>query len=460
MIKLLPRVFGAPALRRGPAVAAAVAMLAVLGTGSVAHAQAVARPTGNVSVLADWFPNRGDTTELRTRLFVEEEVEPVAGARLTVSGFVEGLTARRPDSTGLRAEGAAIARLHEATVEVRLGRVDLYAGYGRAVWGRLDELQPTDVINPLDVSRFFFDGRSEARLAVTVVRGRVYFTDDVSLEAVYVPVFRRGRFDQLEEPTSPFNIVPLVTDEAACLAIGCPAPPLPTERLEPSTRWSSAQGGARFDATVGRFDWSVSAYRGFEPFGLYRLRIDPSLTPSGAPRAVAEETFPRFTMIGADFETVAGDWGIRGEAAAFVEDSFQTPAPGVAGGSSFDAGAGVDRRAGDYHVSATILFHRESPDLAALPPGRDPAGAPSSRDDLSLIVSADRTFARERYGLRGFSVYNPSEGSAFLRAVGTAKVHDDAAVEVSGGWFPGDGRDTIGRFGDSDFLYARLKYYW
>jgi hypothetical protein len=111
-------------------------------------------------------------------------------------------------------------------------------------------------------------------------------------------------------------------------------------------------------------------------------------------------------------------------------------------------------------VSATILFHRESPDLAALPPGRDPAGAPSSRDDLSLIVSADRTFARERYGLRGFSVYNPSEGSAFLRAVGTAKVHDDAAVEVSGGWFPGDGRDTIGRFGDSDFLYARLKYYW
>jgi hypothetical protein len=460
IIKLLPRVFGAPALRRGPAVAAAVAVIAVLGTGSVAHAQAVTRPTGNVSVLADWLPNRGDTAEVRTRLFVEEKLEPVAGARLTVSGFFEGLTARRPDPAGLRGEAAAIVRLHEATVEVRLGRVDLYAGYGRVVWGRLDELQPTDVINPLDVSRFFFEGRSEARLPVTVVRGRLYFTDDVSLEAVYVPVFRRGRFDQLEERTSPFNIVPLVSDEAACLAIGCPAPPLPTERLEPSTRWSNAQGGARLDATVGRFDWSVSAYRGFEPFGLYRLRVSPPLPPSGAPRAVAEETFPRFTMIGGDFETVAGEWGIRGEAAAFVEDSFQTPAPGAAGGSSFDAGAGVDRRAGDYHVSATILFHRELPDLAAIPAGGDPAGAPSSRHDLSLIVSADRTFARERYGLRGFSVYNRSEGSAFLRAVGTAKVHDDAALEVSGGWFPGDGRDTIGRFSDSDFLYARLKYYW
>ncbi len=47
-----------------------------------------------------------------------------------------------------------------------------------------------------------------------------------------------------------------------------------------------------------------------------------------------------------------------------------------------------------------------------------------------------------------------------MRGIFTAKLRDDVAVEASGGWFAGDGRDTIGRFADSDFLYARLKYYW
>jgi hypothetical protein len=82
------------------------------------------------------------------------------------------------------------------------------------------------------------------------------------------------------------------------------------------------------------------------------------------------------------------------------------------------------------------------------------------RSDVTLIFSADRTFARERYRTRAFTVFNPSEGSAFLRLIAMATLRDDVALEASGGWFPGEGRDTIGRFSDSDFLYARLKVFW
>jgi predicted RND superfamily exporter protein len=447
IIKLLPRVFGAAALREGAAVAAAVVVLALLVPGGAA-AQTFERPTGNVSVLADGFPNR-DTSELRARIFVEEKAGPSAGLRFTFSGFAEGLLARRPsrESLGREVEGesAAIARVHEAVTELRFGRFDLYAGYGRVVWGKLDELQPTDVINPLDISRFFFEGRNEARLPVGVVRGRLYFQPDVTLEAVYVPFFRRGRFDQLEEPTSPFNIT---SDAglAVCLAIGCPAiPPAVVER-EPSARWSNAQGGARFSATAGRFDWSVAAYRGFEAF--------PFAEVAGTPQGVTlVSRHPRFTMIGGDFESVAGKWAFRGEVAAFVDDNFQGADLSVVSGRSFDAGFGVDRRAGDLHLSGTILFHHEKPDAS-------PTSGLESRSDVSLIVSADRTFARERYRLRAFSVVNPSEGSAFLRAIATMTLVDNVALEASGGWFPGEGNDVVGRFSDSDFVYARLRYYF
>jgi hypothetical protein len=304
------------------------------------------------------------------------------------------------------------------------------AGFARVAWGKLDELQPTDVINPLDVSRFFFEGRSEARLPAALVRGRVFITEDAVVEGIYLPDFRRGRFDQLEEETSPFNI----------------AGAIPARVIDREPDFGEPQGGVRLSATTGRVDWSVSTYRGFEPFGLFRATPLPG----------AERVYPRFTMIGGDFETIRGEWGVRGEVAAFVEDSFQSPAPAVVGGTSFDAGAGVDRRAGDYRLSAIVLLHRERYDTPL-----DPRlSHETTRADVSLIGAADRSFAGARYQVRVFGVYNASESSGFARAIATATLRDNVALEGSIGWFMDEGRDLVGRFGDRDFLYLRLKYYF
>jgi hypothetical protein len=163
-----------------------------------------------------------------------------------------------------------------------------------------------------------------------------------------------------------------------------------------------------------------------------------------------ERVYPRFTMAGADFETVAGPWVVRGELAAFVRDAFQPDTPGpVLFGRSFDGGGGVDRKAGEYRVSAQVLVHREEYE--------DNRGA---RTDASLIVSADRSFAREKYEARLFGVYNPANGAAFVRGVARANLRDNLAVEASVGIFGGDGVDTIGRFSDSDFGYLRLRYFF
>ena len=417
MIKLMPRVYGAAALRR-TAAAAVMILAAVALVPSHAYGQSsFQHPSGYASLFASHFPNR-DASEVRPRLFVEEKITASNSVRFVFSGFAEALAGR---------DEAAIARLHEATVAAKVGRLDLYAGYGRVVWGRLDELQPTDVVNPLDLSRFFFEGRSEARLPVVVLRPRVYLSDDLFVEGVYVPVFRRARFDQLAESSSPFNIIPASIEG---------------ERPDgPPVAWHNGQGGARLNATTGRLDWSVSAFRGFEAFEIYEL------TPAGL-----QATFPRFTMLGADFETVSGQWGVRGEFAAFVRDSFQQSSanvPVMIGGKSFDVGVGVDRNAGDYRFSGTALLHRETYDSGT-----------TSETHVSLIVSADRSFEREKYLLRAFTVYNPSEESIFARGIATAKLHDDLAVEASAGWFAGEGTDTIGRFSSSDFFYLRLKYYF
>ena len=79
---------------------------------------------------------------------------------------------------------------------------------------------------------------------------------------------------------------------------------------------------------------------------------------------------------------------------------------------------------------------------------------------MSLIVSADRTFSREKYQARLFGVYNPNDDSGFVRGIATASLRDNLALEGSLGWFAGSGLDTISRFSDSDFMYLRLKYFF
>jgi predicted RND superfamily exporter protein len=430
MITLLRRWFGADALRPPRLGTAAALSVALLVFASPASAQGW--PTGHVSTFVDYLPNKSDTVELRTRAFAEEKFDALPNVRITLSGFVEGLIASREAGH----VDDAVARVHDVNIELKAGRLDLVAGMARVPWGRLDELQPTDVINPLDVSRFFFDGRSEARLPVALVRGRLFLGEAVSLEGVYVPIFRRGRFDQLDEATSPFNVA---------VARG----PVVLVGDEPDVRLGNAQGGGRLNVTSSRVDWSVQAYRGFQSVAFLQLR--PSVPLPGQPPTV-EQVYPRFTMIGGDFETVSGQWGLRGEFAATLDDSFQTPDAVVVPGSSFDAGVGVDRKAGEYRLSGTVLVHHESPDFDAFDV--------SERSDVSIIGSADRTFARERYQVRAFGVVTPTEESGFARVIATTKLRDNVAVEGSLGWFVGEGQDIVGRFAANDFFYLRVRYYF
>lgn len=389
-------------------------VLLIVGLAAV-PVSAQPRLDGYATLMFDHMPTvEPSATELRARIFGELTLRPSGMVELTVSGYADGLAADRGASVY-----DAIVRAHEALLTLTFARADVQAGLGRVVWGRLDELQPGDVVNPLDVSRFFFEGRSEARLPVPLVRARWFFTDAAILEGVYVPFFRRGRYDQLDEPTSPFNLI---------------APSVQIH--EPPATFQNAQGGVRFSGTVRRFDYAVSAYRGFRSFGA----VAPE-SNDGVLRLV--ERFPRFTMVSGDFESVRGPWAFRGEADFFRE--AEDPRAGAIGGvpgTSWDAGVAVDRKTGAYRLSGTILV------------------SCANQTTTNLIIGADRSFAQERYTTRTFGVVNVNDGSAFLRNITTMTMRDNVALEGSIGWFFGESVDTIGRFADRDFLYARLKLYF
>lgn len=396
---------------------------------------------GAISSLAAVYPNQEDTRELRARASVDITADPRSWLRLRFEGLAEGLVADRAGGVT-----SGIAAVRDAWAELRLKDVEVRAGYGRLVWGRLDEVMPSDVINPIDTARFFLDGRAEARLPVAFIRSRMFLPSEASIEAVVALPGQRGRFDSLDEPTSPFN---LLKD----LVLPAQAPRgVRLRREEPPASWRNLQGGLRVSATAGRLDMSVSAWRGFESFGIVSFEpVAFPTEPGPIPLIVGTlvERYPRFTMIAGDAEMVLGGWAIRGEVAGFIDKTLNG-SRGPAKGRAVDAGVGVDRAAGDYHLFGSLVWHRE---WFASP-------SSGSKEHLNVIASVDRRFSRDRYLARVFGVFNPGDRSGFVRGLASWSVRDNVLLEASGGAFLGDGTDTISRFSERDFAFLRVRYHF
>ena len=435
------------------------AVLALMLLAAVA-APASAQIDGHVSVMFDGFPDLDPAEgsqavgELRARVFAERRDQFGEHLRLNLAAYVDGLLADRHVLGPSTPARDAIARPADVYVEVAASRFDLRAGASRLVWGRLDEFQPTDVVNPIDLARFILEGRSEARLPVAMVRGRFFLPRSSTIEAVIVPAFRASRFDQLDEASSPFN---LVNDAGRGVspAGSAPGPSYTLTRDEPTFGRDSVQGGVRLTSTFRRLDWGMSAYRGFRTFPI--LTFSPTLL--GPP--VVVETFPRFTMIGGDFETVHGPWGVRGEIALFPDDERQSTRAGRGvPGHGIEGGVGADRRAGNYRIAANVLWSWRRVDTST-PLGRGFAGDDElERSDVSVVVAADRSFARETRTLRLLTVYDPGDATLFSRLIAAVSVRDNVWIEGSAGIFAGSSLDTIGRLTRRDFAYLRLKVFF
>ena len=96
---------------------------------------------------------RQSVVELRTRLFTEGLFDPSDRIHLRLGAYVDTLAGHRESGAPDGGVGAAVLRPMDVYAEWRGQRYDLRAGMGRIAWGRLDEFQPTDVVNRLDAQK-------------------------------------------------------------------------------------------------------------------------------------------------------------------------------------------------------------------------------------------------------------------------------------------------------------------
>ncbi|HSP00320.1 MAG TPA: hypothetical protein VLN90_02535, partial [Thioalkalivibrio sp.] len=123
--------------------------------------------------------------------------------------------------------GESYLRYREPDRRVTLGAQSV-------LWGKVDELPPTDRLSVQDASRFMLDDLQERRRAVPAARWEE-FVGDYKVDLLYVPVFRAAEMPHEDSIWSP-------VDRSRGRIIGMPANPLMAP-LVSQGRFSEDDGG-------------------------------------------------------------------------------------------------------------------------------------------------------------------------------------------------------------------------
>ncbi len=214
--------------------------------------------------------------------------------------------------------------LREVYCDLRFNKFDLRIGQQIIVWGRADGFNPTNNITPMDMTIFSSD-EDEKRLENFVSRLR-YNAHPFVVEMIWVPVYRA-------------NKLPIEGVQFADNAVW-------GSDIFPDTKTDLSSYGLKADLFKASFDASFSFYNGY-----YKM-------PSLGSRTIADqkEVFRsafRTRVLGADFSTVAGKYGLRGEFAYSLpdDDEIESFIPN----DQLEYTIGLDREWGNFNIIAQYI---------------------------------------------------------------------------------------------------------
>ena len=177
--------------------------------------------------------------------------------------------------------------LDEAFIEWRLGNYDLALGYQKVVWGQADDLEITDVVNPLDLKDFVFFDRDQYRISLPMLRLETSLKH-WQLQGLWI---LDTQPNQQPPPGSEFSLESAAFPEAE------------TDRTEL---------GVKAEGFIGGSDLSL--------YGFYGYADNPIIDLSSGPRLVYHQE----TLLGFSLARPLNRWVLRSEWAWFWGRSFNT----------------------------------------------------------------------------------------------------------------------------------------
>ena len=219
-------------------------------------------------------------------------------------------------------DGTFALKLREAYIDWKGEMLALRVGRQIVSWGKADDIQITDVLNPRDEANAIAADYNESKLGIDAVRLSL-LTDKTQVDAYWIPFFTPSILPLAKGNPLHSHLFPEKYED---VKINAP------ERYDdfelPEKKLSKSEFALRASAYTSVADLSVYGFYGWDdtPF----VRYSPSAVYDDDENEFLEYSidvfgeYKRMYMIGADAAIPAGDFVFRLEGAYFPKRHFQT----------------------------------------------------------------------------------------------------------------------------------------
>lgn len=371
---------------------------------------------------------------------------------------------------------------------------DLRVGMQKFFWGRLDSIQPNDLLSPRESEDPFWTDAVDAKIAVPAIQGSYYppITDGIEgwlseprITLVWEPIAVPWRFPVLGERWyPPAGIADPLLQVPAQPGLPCPCDITVTQQTSnspaPARRFDNGNVGLQLSGRSAAVDWSLVFFDGYDPAPAFvvpirlELQPDPEIGSVGTAFTQIRPAYERFQAIGGDFSFAADAFTVRGEANwrfrrpypmdltdvadRVIADPAKVQAllrgetivePSFAKRDSLAWGLGVDTLIAGFlpilEVYQLVLLNNDQPLLV-------------QDVDTRLIANVSRRFLRDQLEAEVSGIWGIESGYELVRGLVTYDLTDD--VEIRAGLLGIWGREQslIGQYKRNSEFYGGVRY--
>ncbi|NQT35669.1 hypothetical protein HQ587_10805 [bacterium] len=376
-------------------------------------------------------PNEIDLMESRLKL------ELISGMGENSAFFVRSFL-----SHDGRSDDEVKLDLKQAYIDYYCDWVTFRFGKQLMTWGKADEINPTDVLNPQDLANILED-KIIRKIGLFALKANWYIVG-FDLETIWKPQFEAMK---LPQPGSKWNF--LTKQEMSEM----PSPTYPSDDLD-NTEW-----GLRLSKTISMFDFSMSFYDGLEsiytPEMIYNMQ-------TGTMR-INRLLFHRVRMLGADFAGSVKSIGIWGEGAYFItrdEDGIdpiiKNPHIQFVVGSDYTFHNGL---------KVNVQFLQEIITKIADDAERDKEEKITSKLGVGLPLQQALTTrialpfgSGDAHSIELFCIYDLKDEGYLAGPRIRYSPEDAVVIEVSASIFNGKSSSMFGKFSENDAVSIKCTY--
>jgi hypothetical protein len=358
--------------------------------------------------------------------------------------------------------------IYEAYFNLDEGPFQVRAGKQIVRWGKTDQMSPVDVINPHDMRQFIIPDLEERKIPVWMLKTTLFF-DHMSLQGVYIPFFEPNEinffgtdwavFRHFKQDIAGSRIDPALKDYFRDLEL---------DRNEPSDAIDNGQLGARLSTSLQDVDVALSYFYGFDPtphfssFPVKNISVEGSIDADNLRDTLSsavltnediEVDYLRSQMVGLDFETTIGKFGVRGESAYFDSRSFLTDALTSVEKESVFTVLGADYLGErEWYANLQVAHQRVFDHVDDI--------LYFQRDNWSLMGELSKEFMRGKIEIGAEGVYFLSDESFFSNPWISYEIVPALNAEIGLHLFGGEPNTVLGQYDENDQGYLKMEYHF